>query len=250
MSGVMIGVGVVAIGAGIYSSVQAGKSADEANAIAKANMEEQNRIARENLRFQREQQAKLEKQKAEYRKFEFTNPYEDIENVYEDLTVDQQQAEFQKTMFQQTQANIMEGMRGAAGSSGIAALAQTMASQGQLASQQASISIAQQERQNQMARLGEARKIDLLERQGEASVEEKEMSRQATLLGMQMQETAGAQAAVQQSQQNVMAAGAAQANLYGQQAAAQMQMAGDMFTMAGGAAMNMGVGAGGGKGKA
>ena len=74
MSGVMIGVGVVAIGAGIYSSVQAGKSADEANRIAEANMEEQNRIARENLRFQREQQAKLDKQKAEYRKFEFTNP--------------------------------------------------------------------------------------------------------------------------------------------------------------------------------
>lgn len=240
MSGVMIGVGVVAIGAGIYSSAQAGKSADEANRIAEANMEEQNRIARENLRFQRQESAKLEKQKADYRKFEFTNPYENIENVYEDLTVDQQQAEFQKTMFQQTQSNIMEGMRGAAGSSGIAALAQTMASQGQLASQQASISIAQQERQNQMAQLGESRKIDLLQRQGEASVEEKEMSRQATLLGMQMGQTAGAQAAVQQSQQNVMAAGAAQANLYGQQAASQMQMAGDMFSMAGGAAMNMG----------
>ena len=152
MSGVMIGVGVVALAGGIYSSVQSRKSAKEANAIAEANMEEQNRIARENLRFQREEAAKLEKQKADYRKFEFTNPYENLENVYEDLTVDQQQAEFQKTMFQQTQANVMEGMRGAAGSSGVAALAQTMATQGQLASQQASISIGQQERANQMAK--------------------------------------------------------------------------------------------------
>jgi len=235
----MIGVGVVALAGGIYSASKSKESADEANRIAEANMEEQNRIARENLKFQREEAAKLEKQKADYRKFEFTNPYENLENVYEDLTVDQQQAEFQKTMFQQTQANVMEGMRGAAGSSGVAALAQTMATQGQLASQQASISIGQQERANQMAALGESRRIDLLERQGEASVEEKEMSRQSTLLGMQMGQLTGANAAVMQSQQNQMAAGAAQANLYGQQAAAEMQAAGQMFSMAGQAGMGM-----------
>ena len=84
----------------------------------------------------------LEKQKTKYREFEFKNPYAGVrnafgdlkrdfefENVYEDMTVNQQQAQFEKQMFQQQQANIMQGMQGAAGGSGIAALAQTMASQ-------------------------------------------------------------------------------------------------------------------------
>ena len=99
-----------------------------------------------------------------------------------------------------------------------------------------------------MAMLGEAKNIDMLYRQGEASVEEKEMSRQSTLLGMQMGQLTGAQAAVQQSQQNQMAAAAAQANMYGQQAAAQMQAAGQMVGMAGNVMGGLGQGGGGGQG--
>jgi hypothetical protein len=136
-------------------------------------------------------------------------------------------------MFQQSQANIMQDLKGAAGGSGIAGLAQALAGQGQLASQQASLSIGQQERANKMAQLGEERNIDLMYRQGEASVDEKEMNRQSTLLGMQMGQLTGANNAVAQSQQNQMAAGAAQANMYGQQAAGQQQAANQMFSTAG-----------------
>ena len=64
-----------------------------------------------------------------------------MENTMEDLTVNQQQAEFTKQNNMQNQANIMGQMRGAAGSSGIAALAQSLSNKGSLQAQQASASI-------------------------------------------------------------------------------------------------------------
>jgi len=232
MSGIIVGAGVLAVG-GVAMGMMSKSSADKAAQLAQDNVDMQNKIAAENLAFQKEEAKKMEQQKDIYREMEFTNPYEDIENVYEDLTVDQGQAQFQQQMFQQSQANIMQGLRGAAGASGVAGLAQAMAGQGQLAAQKASLSIGQQERANKMAMLGEAKSIDLLQRQGEASVEEKELNRQSTLLGMQMGQLTGANQAVMQSQQNQMAAGAAQANMYGQQAASQMGAAGQLVGMAG-----------------
>lgn len=220
-----VAIGGASVIGGIFSSRSASKSASQANALAAENMKVQNEIAREALEDQRIETAKLDKQKDIYRNMEFTNPYE--ENLYEDLTVNQDQANFQKEMFQQGQANIMQGLRGAAGSSGIAGLAQAMANQGQQASREASLSIGQQERANEMARIGgEAQK-----QQGEALIEEKEMNRQSTLLGMQMGQLSGANAAVMQSQQNQMAAGANQANLYGQQSASQYDMASQMTSV-------------------
>tara|TARA_R110002020_G_scaffold75886_3_gene192842 strand:- start:4798 stop:5718 length:921 start_codon:yes stop_codon:yes gene_type:complete len=232
MSGIIIGAGVIA-GAGIYMSSQSKKSAKDAQDAADKNIAQQNKIAAENLQFQRKEAAKLEKQKDVYRKFEFTNPYENMENVYEDATIDTRQADMQKQMFEQSQANIMQSMQGAAGGSGIASLAQAMANSGQLASQKASASIGQQERANQQRSLAETSRIDMLHRQGEAGIEEKEMNRQSTLLGMQMGQLTGANTAVAQSQQNQMAANASLANLHGQQAASQMQAAGQMFSTAG-----------------
>jgi|TARA_R110002096_G_scaffold260895_1_gene454195 hypothetical protein len=232
MSGIIIGAGVVAVG-GVVMAGMSKASADKAATAAQKNIDEQNRIARENLKFQREEAKKLEKQKDVYRSFEFTNPYENMENVYEDATIDTRQADFQKQSFQQSQANIMDSMQSAAGGSGIAGLAQAMAGQGQLASQQQSASIGQQERANQQRSLAESSRIDMLHRSGEAGIEEKEMNRQSTLLGMQMGQLTGANAAVQQSQQNQMSANASLANMHGQQAAGQMQAAGSMFSTAG-----------------
>jgi hypothetical protein len=109
---------------------------------------------------QRIAQAELDEQKKAYQGLDtsnlaagVTNAYSGIqtnyENVYEDLTVNQQQAQFQAQQGAQQRSNIMETMRGAAGGSGIAALAQSMANQGQLATQQQSASIGQQEARNQ-----------------------------------------------------------------------------------------------------
>ena len=81
-------------------------------------------------------------------------------------------------------------MRGAAGGSGIAAVAQALAQQGQLASQQASASIGQQEARNQTLRQQEASKIQAMQGAGELKSRELEMQKQGTLLGMSQAETA------------------------------------------------------------
>jgi hypothetical protein len=214
-------------------------------------------LSEDQLKQQRAQQALLQKQMQEYKDFKFENPYADItnpyaqvsnpyanmENVYQDLTVNQQQAEFEKQMSQQQQANIMQGLRGAAGSSGIAGLAQAMANQGQLQAQRASASIGMQEsniqklqaseasrlnelerrgeQQALMTRLGGEEKVDLLRRQGEAAVQQQEFGRVSTLLGMQQQMTAGAQSGYQQALFNEQAV-----NMANQQAMAQIAAAG------------------------
>ena len=230
MSGIIAGALVVGAGVMAWSSSRSAKKAQEQ---AQKNIEEQNRIAEENLKFQRQEAAKMEKQKDIYRSFKFENPYENMENTMEDLTINQKQAQLESQQGAQQRANIMQGMQGAAGGSGIAALAQTLANQGQLASQRASASIGQQEANINMASAQQASQIQGLERQGQAQVEEKEMNRQSTLLGMQMGSLTGANAAVQQSQMNQMSANASLANLHGQQAASQMQAAGNMAGTAG-----------------
>jgi hypothetical protein len=216
-------VGVATLGYSIYQGAQAAGLAEE-------NMEMQEGIAKEQLKFQKEQQVKLDAQKEIYKDMEFTNPY--AENVYEDLTVNQQQAEFEREMFQQTQADIMQNLKGAAGGSGIASLAQSLANQGQLASQRAAASIGMQEKQNEILRAQGAQQTQA----GEEKLQMQEMSRQATLLGMEMGEMTGARAGVQQAQANQMAAGAAQVQAQSAAASGMMtagtsmlQTAADMY---------------------
>ena len=128
--------------------------------------------------------AEQQKFKDQYAQLDTSNPYANMENTMEDLTVNQQQADFQNQKGQQQRANIMQNMQGAAGGSGIAALAQTMANQGQLASQQAGASIGMQESQNQMAAARQAGANQLQERQGEARSQDLEYQKVSTQLGM------------------------------------------------------------------
>ena len=71
-----------------------------------------------------------------------------MENTAEDLTVDQRAAEFAAQQQQQGLSQTLGGLRGAAGSSGIAALAQSLAGQQSQNLQAASASIGQQEQAN------------------------------------------------------------------------------------------------------
>jgi len=177
----------------------------------------------------------LEEQKDKYRQFEFKNPYADMvnqfegmENFYEDMQVDMRAAEFQRQQGQQQRANIMQTLRGAAGGSGIAGLAQVMANQGQLQTQQIAAGISQQERQNQMMARRGAMQLQMLERQGagqadmterggEAMVQSAEMGRQSTLLGIEYGGMAGANAGVQSAYANQMAGFGAQASMLNSQ---------------------------------
>jgi hypothetical protein len=184
----------------------------------------------------------LEKQKTRYRQFEFKNPYAKMENqfagmenVFEDLTVDTRAAEFQVEQGAQQRANIMQALQGAAGGSGIAGLAQSLANQGVLQAQGIAANIGQQERQNQMAQRQMAGQLQQLERQGagqadmtqrggEAMVQSAEMGRQSTLLGIEYGGMAGANAGVQSAYANQMAGFGAQASMLNSQLAASSSM--------------------------
>jgi hypothetical protein len=237
-------IGLAGVSVSIWQTIAANNRANDALEEGQRNTDMTAQIATDNLAFQKEQQRKLEKQKEVYRNMEFTNPYAEVknpfanlENVYEDLTVNQQQAQFQEQQGAQQRADIMRELRGAAGGSGISALAQSLARQGALQTQQISAQIGQQEAANQRAAAQGAADIQKMEAEGaftaqmtrlsgEQMLQQAEMDRQATLLGMQMGQTAGAQAAYQQSLSNQMAATAATANLFGQQAAALYGQAG------------------------
>ena len=152
-------------------------------------------LAEEENEKQKAEQAKLDIQKKKYEQMTFENPYANMENVYEDLTVNQQQAQFQAQQGSQQRADIMQGLRGAAGGSGIAGLAQAMANQGQLQTQQISASIGQQEAANQRLSARGAGQVQLLERQGQEKQQQFDINKQATLLGMQQGAAAGSDTA-------------------------------------------------------
>ena len=86
----------------------------------------------------------------------------------------------------------------------IAALAQTLANQAQMESQQASASIASQEKANQDAERAEAGNIQDLERQGEIQKQNLERDRLATALGMSQAELTAEQQNIADSEAMIM----------------------------------------------
>ena len=145
---------------------------------------------------QRAAQDEYDEMMGQYRALDTSNLYADVENqyaglenVYEDLTVNQQQAQFEKQMFQQQQANVMQGLSGAAGGSGIAGLAQAMANQSQIAAQRASGSIGLQESKINMLRAQEASRLQMTERGGEVQAQGLRLAGAETARGLEWQQT-------------------------------------------------------------
>ena len=149
-------------------------------------------------RQQRAAKAEMQKQKTAYGALDTSNLYAGaknqfagMENTMEDLTVNQQQAQFEAEQGAQNRANIMQNMQGAAGGSGIASLAQAMANQGQNAARQASASIGQQESRNQQMSAQAAGQIQMQERQGEATAEGLRLGGASDARGLEYQKTEG-----------------------------------------------------------
>jgi hypothetical protein len=184
MSFLLVGAAVIGAGVGIAKAISGHKQKKAAEAKAE------------------KARAEMEEKKAEYAGLDTSNPYANYENqmaqnVYEDMTVNQQQAEFQREQQEQQRANIMQGLQGAAGASGIAGLAQQMASQGSLQARQAAASIGAQESQQQQLKA----KGELISQQGEQAAMAKraegdiqartmERNKVMTLMGMSQQEMA------------------------------------------------------------
>ena len=103
----------------------------------------------------REAELGYDKQLAALESQDISNPYMNQENVYEDLTVNTQEADMLAAQQQQSLANTMGNLQGAAGGSGIAALAQSMANQQSQNLQRATASIGAQEQANQMKQMAQ-----------------------------------------------------------------------------------------------
>ena len=150
-------------------------------------------------REQRAAQAEYNRRKASFENLDTSNVYANMQNTMEDLTVNQEQAQFQAEQSQQGLSNIMGSMQGAAGGSGIAALAQSLAGQQQQQVRQASMDIGRQEQANQMAERQQAGNLQLYEAKGELQSREAEREKTETLLGMSQQRLGAANAARQQA---------------------------------------------------
>ncbi len=223
----------------------------------KSGMQQMMDLAAEQLEYfqgEREQQKQiLEEQRKQFESFKFENPfagvknpyadlktefenlYEGMENPYEDLTVNMRAAEFQAEQGNLQRANILQTLRGAAGASGVASLAQSLANQGAAQAEQISANIALQESANRrLAAQGEmsirqmelqgaerARALgisreqlvaqggfqaDTMRRQGEAAIQQAEFGRESTLLGVEFGLMAGANEALSQAMANQMSA--------------------------------------------
>ena len=151
---------------GVYKSIQAGKAAKKADRAAEKAAEEKARMR--DMLSNVDTSNPFEGMQNQFAGLQ--NPYSGLENTMEDLTVNQQEADFQAQQFAQSQANIMDGLRGSAGSSGIAALAQSLAKQGSLAAQKSSASIGKQEAANQAMAAKEASRLQSQEAKGDFDV--------------------------------------------------------------------------------
>ena len=152
--------------------------------------------------------------KKSYASMDISNPFENVqtefENPFEDLTVNQQAAQFQRETMRQQQANTLNQLRGAAGGSGIGALAQALANQQTQSAAQIAAGIGKQEQANQLAMAKGGMMEQQLELKGQelfgkgASEQQRlDLSRTSTLLGMDANRLAAANQAMMQNQQMI-----------------------------------------------
>ena len=100
IGGMILG-GVASLGMGMWGASEAKQAAQDAKEREDKAREEMDRL------------------KEVYAGLDTSNPFLNMENTMEDLTINQKQSQFQAQQFAQSQANIMQGLRGATGGSGI-----------------------------------------------------------------------------------------------------------------------------------
>lgn len=181
-------------------------------------------------REQQRAQAEFNRARGRFEALDTSNPYANITNTFEDLTVNTQAAEFAAQQGQQQSANILASLQASAGGGGIAALAQSLANQQQQAAQAAAASIGQQERQNQLlAAQGEAR-VQQMQAQGEAMSMQMEQQKSTALLEMAAGRLQQANKARQQATQSLAGGIGALGGIVGGAALAGSGNLGEGFT--------------------
>ena len=143
--------------------------------------------SRARKREQKAAQGEFNRNKARMENADTSNLAMNQENTMEDLTVNTQQSDFIAQQQNQGMANTMDSLQGAAGGSGIAALAQSLSNQQTANAQAASASIGQQEAGNQMAERRMAGQLQNQELQGAYASRAAEKDKTDTMLGMSQQ---------------------------------------------------------------
>jgi len=150
-----------------------------------------------------EAQRKFEERLDAYEKSEFKPLDEDAlkqENVMEELEVDTQAQDYAREQFQQQQANIMAGMRGVAGGSGIAGLAQALSNQAKQQARETQVSISEQLRANRAMERQEAARLKSQERAvtlaNMQGANQFEIDKMTTLIGVAGEQVKGARQAI------------------------------------------------------
>ena len=217
MTVVIIGGAAVAVGGGIFKAIGGARRARKAKKAAKkarkklnkmkkafSKIDTSNPFAKAKNAFKGLQNS-FKNQKNMYKNMEnkyanqknsfdnMKNSYDSVENSMEDLTVDTKQAEFEAKQNEATQANILSSMAGAAGGSGIAALAQSMANQGALNASKASASIGQQESANQKLAAQEQSRIDMAKAAEQGNIDKAKAAEQGRLDSQEAQGAADVQ---------------------------------------------------------
>ena len=132
-------------------------------------------------------QAEFNRNKSRMEGADTSNLNKNMENTMEDLTVNTQAAEFQAQQQAGGFANTMNNLSSAAGGSGIAALAQSMAGAQSKAAQASSADIGRQEAGNQRAERQMAGQLQQQEVQGEYASRAAEKDKVDTMFGMSQQ---------------------------------------------------------------
>ena len=155
-------------------------------------------------REQKAAQAEFNRNKARMEGADTSNLAKNMENTMEDLTVNTQAAEFQAQQQAGGFANTMDNLSGAAGGSGIAALAQSLAGAQSNAAMQSSADIGRQEASNQAAERQMAGKLQNQELQGEYASRAAEKDKVDTMLGMSQQRLGSANAARDEATKSII----------------------------------------------
>ncbi len=140
-------------------------------------------------------QTEFNRNKARMEGADTSNLHTNVENTMEDLTVNTQAAEFQSQQQASGFANTMDNLSSAAGGSGIAALAQSMAGAQSNAAIQSSADIGRQESSNQAAERQMAGQLQQNEIQGAYNSRAAEKDKVDTMLGMSQNRLGAANAA-------------------------------------------------------
>jgi len=181
-------VAAVGVGVGVMKFMGASKAKKEAAAA------------------QKKAKAEMDKKKKEYEALDTSNLAANQENKMEDLTINQKGMENQARTSAQNRSNIMDGMNAAAGGSGIAALAQTMANQGSKDAAAEGAMIGEQEAANQKASSQEASKLQAAEVEGAGAARDLKYKKTSNLMGMAAADAKAAGDAKAQASKDKMSA--------------------------------------------